>query len=339
MQQVQTFRASSMPEALAQVKQELGDQAVILGTRSCPPKGIGALVGHSRVEITAARPTASRSAVARRSASSVGANAGGLPPQVYPYYRELVESEVAEELAVRLARQVGNQVGVAGLGDARAIQHALRQAIAKMIPVAGGVDLSAGSTRRVALVGPAGAGKTTTLAKLAAHFGLRLRKRVTIVSLDTQRLGSNEQVRRYAEIIGVQMHAAQTVADVRGVLRETAADLVLIDTHGVCAGDREHFARLAAMLRAAHPDEVHLVLPASMTASIQARMGQRFGPLGVSRVVLTHLDEAIGLGVVLNAIEKLEWGLSYVSTGESVPNNLEEACPERVAELIFPAEG
>jgi len=329
-----------MPEALAQVKQELGDQAVILGTRSCPPKGIGALVGHSRVEITAARPTAPRSSRAGQSVSSAATGAGGLPSQVYPYYRELVESEVAEELAVRLARQVGNQVGVAGLGDARSIQQALRQSIAKMIPVAGGVDLSAGSTRRVALVGPAGGGKTTTLAKLAAHFGLRLRKRVTIVSLDTQRLGSNEQVRRYAEIIGVQMHAAQTVADVRGVLRETAGvDLVLIDTHGVCAGDREHFARLAAMLRVAHPDEVHLVLPASMTASIQARMGQRFGPLGVSRVVLTHLDEAIGLGVVLNAIEKLEWGLSYVSTGESVPNNLEEACPERVAQLIFPAEG
>ena len=65
-------------------------------------------------------------------------------------------------------------------------------------------------------------------------------------------------------------------------------------------------------------------------------MARRFGPLGVSRVALTRLDETVGLGVVLNAIAKLKWGLSYVTYGESVPNNIQEACPERMARLIFP---
>ena len=96
------------------------------------------------------------------------------------------------------------------------------------------------------------------------------------------------------------------------------------------------FTRLAGVLRAARPDEVHLVLPASMVPSVQLRMAKRFGPLGVSEVILTHLDEAVGLGVILNAIEKLAWGLSYVTDGESVPNHIEEACAERMAALIFP---
>jgi flagellar biosynthesis protein FlhF len=145
-------------------------------------------------------------------------------------------------------------------------------------------------------------------------------------------------LRRYADIIGVETKSAQTVAAVKNALRELAdADLVLIDTHGVSGKDRGHYTRLAAILRAARPDEVHLVLPASMHAAVQTRVAERFKPLGVSRVVLTHLDEAVGLGVLLNAIGRLEWGLSYLSDGETVPNHLSEACPVRVADLAFPA--
>jgi flagellar biosynthesis protein FlhF len=324
-----------MPEALARVKRELGDQAVILGTRSCPPRGVTALLGRSAVEITAALPEAGAAAVPRPRSVPARASAPTLPKHVYPYYRKLVANEVTERLALRLAREIGRRVGRSGAADARALGQALRHSIAEMIPIAGGIALVPGTPRRVALIGPAGVGKTTTLAKLAAHFALRLRKRVAIVSLDMQRLAGNEQIRRYAELIGVKMHTAQTVAQVnRALAAIKAADLVLFDTHGVCARDRKHLARLAALLHAARPDEVHLVLPVSMVPSVQARMARRFGRLGVSRVVLTHLDDAVGLGVVLNAIEKLEWGLSYLTDGESVPNNIHEACSQRMARLL-----
>ncbi len=326
-----------MPEALARVKRELGEQAVILGTRSCPQKGVGALLGRPAVEITAALPNAGDISPSPGRASRPGAGPPKLPEHIFPYYRKLVENEVAEQLAMRLARQAGALQPGHAPGNKSSLQRVMRQTIAKMIPVTGGVDLTPGSPRRVALVGPAGGGKTTTLAKLAAHFKLRLKKRVAIVSLDMQRLGSNEQMRRYADIIGVEMRTAQTVPAVKSMLEELeSVDLVLIDTHGVCAGDQGHFARLAAVLRAARPHEVHLVLAVSMIPSVQIRMARRFGPLGVSKVVLTRLDEAVGLGVILNVIEKLEWGLSYVTNGETVPNNIEEACAERMAALIFP---
>jgi len=328
-----------MREALTRVKHELGDHAVILGTRSCPRAGVAGLIGRSGVEITAAPPDAARSPLRPMVPARQYAGSAGLPEYVYACYRKLVENQVAEQLAARLARQAAALVRNGGAARPEAIQEVFRRTIAKMIPVAGGIDLAGHAARRVALVGPAGGGKTTTLAKLAAHFKLRLKKRVVIVSLDMQRLGCNEQLRRYAEIIDVPMHTAQTVAGVKHIFHELEpVDLILIDTHGVCAGDRGHFARLLAVLRAARPDEVHLVLPASMLPSVQARMAKRFGPLGVSRVVLTHLDEAVGLGVILNAIEKLEWGLSYVTNGETVPNHIEEACAEHMAALIFPLE-
>lgn len=341
MQPVQTFQARSMREALALVKRDLGDDAVILGTRSCPRGPMGNLLGRSAVEITAARPDAVN--VPPRRTSPPSPPSPGRPPvlpeQVYPYYQQLVENEVAEQLALRLARQAGAFARQTRRGRDPEVLHAvLRRMIARMIPVSGGVDLAAGTPRRVALVGPAGGGKTTTLAKLAAHFKLRLKRDVAIASLDMQRLGSNEQLKRYADVIGVPMYTAQTVTAAETLRRETERhELVLIDTHGVCAAEPEHFARLAAVLRAAGPHEVHLALPASMMPSVQQRMARRFGPLGVSGVILTHLDEAVGLGVILNALDRLEWGLSYVTTGERIPNHIEEACADRMAALILPA--
>jgi flagellar biosynthesis protein FlhF len=324
-----------MREALQRVKRELGENAVILGTRSDSAGRLGSVLGAARVEITAAPPEAAGSAPR---GTGAGPHSGGfVPDNMYPYYRELVQNEVADELAARLARQAAATARADRISDADALRETFRRTIARMIPVVGGVNLTDRGPRRVALVGPAGGGKTTTLAKLAAHFKLRQRKRVTILSLDMHRLGSNEQLRRYADLIGTPMHSAQTIAGVKETMRGMPpTDLVLIDTHGVCAGDRGHFARLAAVLGATRPDEVHLVLPASMLPSVQARMAERFAPLGVSRVVLTHVDETVGLGVVLNAIEKLRWGLSYVTDGETIPNSIAEACAERLAAVISP---
>jgi flagellar biosynthesis protein FlhF len=88
-------------------------------------------------------------------------------------------------------------------------------------------------------------------------------------------------------------------------------------------------------LRAARPDEIHLVLPASLDAKVQERLARGFVPLGVSRAVLTRLDDVVGFGVVLNVVERLNLGVSYVTTGQNVPNDIQQACGARVAELLF----
>ena len=337
MQNVQTFRAASMREALARVKRELGQDAVILGTRSCRNGGLSGLVGGTGIEITAAPPEAMpRTAPRVEPIPAAPRSQPGVPNSILPFYQELVQSEVAEELAQRIAGEAAQRSALLGRPTPDAIRSVLRETISKMIPVTAGIDLSQGQ-RRVALVGPSGAGKTTTLAKLAAHFKLREKVRVGVISLDMHRLGSNDQLAKYAEVIGVEMRSAQTIAGVKDALRELREmDLVLIDTHGVAYGDHGHFARLAAVLRGTRPHEVHLVLPASTLPAVQQRAAKRFGPLGVTSLVLTRLDEAAGLGVILNTIERLEWGLSYVTDGEKVPNNIDRACAERVASVLFP---
>jgi flagellar biosynthesis protein FlhF len=340
-----------MPEALAQVKRELGPDAIILGTRKAAAPGLPGVVGREQVEITATAqqaadaPASPRPAPAKRTDTSPRSDPRGarraapaaLPRELLPYYQRLVENEVAEELAARI---VQNASGAAepGPAGAKALRDAIRAALAELMPATGEIRVAPGAARRVALVGPPGAGKTTTIAKLAARYKLREKRRVAILSLDTHRFAAHEQMRRYGELIGVPVRAAQTCATVREALEELkGAELLLIDTPGLGLRDTGRFARTTALLRGTRPDETHLALPASFDAAVQQRILRAFEPLGAEHVLLTRLDEAIGMGVVLNAAARLKRKLSYLSTGQTVPNDIEAACGGRMADALLSA--
>ncbi|MFH1745733.1 MAG: AAA family ATPase [Planctomycetota bacterium] len=353
-----------MPEALGQVKRDLGPDAVILGTRSVAASGLGRLVGRDRVEITAAPPEThtpaprvgsaakriramggescdfSQRSVELRGIPSTEHHPPALPEQVQPFFQQLVRNEVSADLARRLLQAAVRAMPGKCLDDRRVVAEVLRRSIARMVPTMESTELLAGNTRCVALVGPSGAGKTTTLAKLAAHMKVRQGRRVGLLSLDMHRLAAHEQLRRYAEIIGVSATGAHTVAEVKAAVEEyRPMNCLLIDTPGIGMRESERISLLDSLLRAACPDEVHLVLSATTAHSAQVRIANVFAPLKPTRVVLTRLDEAVGFGVVLNAMDKLDGSLSYLTAGQNIPHDIEEACSRRVAELILPMDG
>ncbi|MCA9244667.1 MAG: AAA family ATPase [Phycisphaerales bacterium] len=325
--ELRTFQAATMPEALARVKRELGADAVILGTRSLPPRA-GGLLGSGGFEITAAPHGATGE---QRGAVAKPADTGGrLTPELQMYYTRLVEQEVADELAMRIVRRAAARAAAPGR-----LKAALIDVIRESVPTTGGIGDSDQGLRRVALIGPPGCGKTTTIAKLAAQLSLKQKRRVALLSIDMHRMATGEQVRRYAELLGVEAHVAQTEQCVRDLCRGLHdVDTLLIDTPGVGPRDPGRLARLAAMLRAARVDETHLVIPVTWDARRQAAAAERFKGLGVTRVTFTGLDEAVGLGVVLNAIDRLQLEVSYLCDGQIVPNDLREASPERIARAI-----
>ncbi len=309
-----TFRASRFDEALAQVKRELGPDAVILSTREVHAPGLRA-----EVEVLAAPQGVMEAAPSPRR-----------PPALERRLERMgVPGTAVRTLTARIRGNDGPEPR--GMNDlAPRLCAALR---AEMI-FAG--SLRRGGPRVVALVGPTGVGKTTTIAKLAARAALVERREVALVSIDQYRIAGAEQLAHYAELIGIPMetaHDGPSLARALGRLR--GADLVLVDTAGRAPRDRAAVREMADTLqRAGEPVEVHLCLAAGTgDLEIEAVLDR----LSVARPVkltMTKLDEAVRAGSIVAAQVMSGLPFAYFTTGQRVPEDIEVAGAERLSALL-----
>ena len=184
------------------------------------------------------------------------------------------------------------------------------------------------------LVGPTGVGKTTTLAKIAAHTSLVRKKRVGLISTDTYRVGAVEQLRHYADLIGVPMEVASTASEFAyAVSRFKNYDLILVDTAGRNPGDDSQVPSLIELFGDVSV-EVHLALSVSTRRYEVADILERFKPLNPEAVVLTKCDEASVFGAVLNAVLGGGLPISYVTMGQRVPEDIARPRPAMLAQKL-----
>ncbi|MHC4064765.1 MAG: flagellar biosynthesis protein FlhF [Planctomycetota bacterium] len=263
-----------------------------------------------------------------------------LPEQLFESYVHLVEAQVSEEIAQRLAAQVRDELDAEELANPAAVRRKLAAYVESLLPTAGPIRLaSLPGPSIIALVGPTGVGKTTTIAKLAANFRLRENRRVGLITLDTYRIAAVEQLRTYAQIINVPLEVVMSPGQLPGALeRLQGCDVVLIDTAGRSQNDAIRMNELKCYLDRAKPHEVHLVLSSASSQGVVDAVLARFSMLGVDRVIFTKLDEAIGFGVILNCVQEAGARLSYVTTGQDVPDDIEVGDASRVAGLILGGE-
>jgi flagellar biosynthesis protein FlhF len=193
-----------------------------------------------------------------------------------------------------------------------------------------------GATRGViALVGPPGVGKTTTLAKLAARFGLTSRKPAYILSADVYRIAAAEQLRSLAAILGIGFDIAETPVALAQALEEhRAKEWVFIDTPGLAAGEMEDGADLARLI-ASHPEiDTHLVLSASMKPADLARVIDRYEIFQPKKLLFTRLDETDRLGALVSEAARRSLPISFLATGQQIPDDLEPASKQLIADRI-----
>ena len=187
--------------------------------------------------------------------------------------------------------------------------------------------------------GPTGVGKTTTVAKLAANFKLAHGVRVGLITVDTYRIAAVEQLKTYAEIIDLPLAVVNDPVEMPRALDELGAvDLVFIDTAGRSPRDEVKIRELAEFLLQARPDEVHLVLSAVAGQRSLRSAVERFAMVQVDRLILTKLDEADSLGGVLAVLGLSSRPVSYLTTGQAVPDDIEPADRKRLARLILRQE-
>ena len=259
-----------------------------------------------------------------------------LPKDLVELYTRLIQNDVAQDIATQLVEQLRPEIESGALASPESTRRRLAAFIESMLPVAGPIQLDGAARPNViAFIGPTGVGKTTTVAKLAANFSLREGRKVGLVTIDTYRIAAVEQLRTYAQIINVPLEVVMTPSQLRTALQGMhGCDVVLIDTAGRSQHDPIKLNELRCFMDEARPNEVHLVLAGTCSERILTDTIERFAPIGVNRVIFTKLDEAIGFGAILTCLHKAKTKLSYITTGQDVPDDIEIGRPERVAELI-----
>jgi len=281
------------------------------------------------------------SQVLQRQAVSRGGPGTDLPRSLFDMYLELIGQDLSEEFTNRIITAVRAELADDTL-DTDAVREAVLRHLADLVPVADPTIPRRSPDARpltIALIGPTGVGKTTTLAKLAASFKLRHQRNVGLVTCDTYRIAAVDQLRTYAGIIGLPLEIALTPAEMnRAVERLSDCDVVLIDTPGRGPNDTGRLRELQQVLAAADPHEVHLVLASTASERVLLREAEAFSEVGADRIVLTKLDEAVSFGVLVNVMQAVGKALSFITTGQEVPDHIEAGRSLRLAELVLGAE-
>jgi flagellar biosynthesis protein FlhF len=269
----------------------------------------------------------------------------GVSQDLSDAYATLTAAELSAELAREIVQAAGDRLnghrlppgrGTPG-ADAAAFQRALTEEISSRFTTEGTLGRSPETPRIVALVGPPGSGKTTTLVKLAVNYGLAARRPVLLLSVDTHRVAAADQLRSYAAILGVGFQLLETVSSLAQTIEENRGkELIFIDTPGLAYGDLEDSESLAHFLATRGDIDTHLVLPASMKAADLSRMVDAFEVLRPRHLLFTKLDETRSYGPIFSEAARSGKPLSFFAAGQRIPEDLEAASLERVLELVLP---
>ena len=193
-----------------------------------------------------------------------------------------------------------------------------------------------GDARIAALVGPTGVGKTTTIAKLAATHSLRTGRDTALISLDHHRIGGIDQLRIYADIIGIPLFVARDNKSLRAALNECRdVPLVLIDTPGMSQKNTMELRQLRKALERVENLEVHLVLSSTTKDSHMRDVIQRFGILRYDKLMFTKLDEGTSFGTIVNQLVRTGVPVSHFLVGQHVPEDIRDGHTSLLASLLL----
>jgi flagellar biosynthesis protein FlhF len=409
---IKKFVAPTLKEATEKMKKELGENAILLNTRTVPVGGVFSGKGRSQYEITGAVDDEFQKAAARQPARTerpsphakeAAAHASGAEDSPLAALQQLTERFGQERASTREARPAPSAASVdhaastahlwqteleelkRSLDDLREeitsskghalpasykrvfaaltsqdvsdkiamgviqpmmnsaqgfsaaqIQDRALKALAELIPAAGESKSLRRRSKVIAFVGPTGVGKTTTIAKLSAIFSLVKKMKVALISADTFRIAAIDQLQTFATIASIDMDVAYKPKDMPALLKKFASkDVIFIDTAGRNQRNPKEIAQLEKILKAAQPDEVHMVMSATSSLRTMRDVVKRFAPLMPNRIIFSKLDEASSFGNIVNLTADNQLPISYLTMGQQVPDDIQAADSMAIAQMIF----
>ncbi|RJQ55755.1 MAG: hypothetical protein C4526_03130 [Nitrospiraceae bacterium] len=347
---IKKYQARTFSEALASVKRELGEDAVIISSQD--RKG-----SKPYVEITAAvdfdiehydgksvlpASTASTGDIAElkneirtlRECVEAMRNSGcelTLPADRKKMFYFLRERSIRDEYALNLVERAG------GIEDLETlISEDISRSRLYDTPYSGVWNMSGRyNMRAVMLIGPTGAGKTTTIAKLASK-AVKEGRRTAVIGVDTFKIGAVEQIRIYAKMLGVPLEIVSNAQDLKKSIRKfNDRDILLIDTTGQNPKDDEYIKSLKDIYKMGLPLETQLLLSASSDCDFLIDTYKHYGGLPIDYIAFTKTDEAVKLGSIYNLCRTYRKPVAYITTGQRVPGNIEFIENRKLTNLIL----
>ncbi len=256
---------------------------------------------------------------------------------LYNSYCQLLEQDVDETVCIELMKGV-RRIATSNMSlFNKGFKACLNQVLEQSGIISGRVKIIKEKPKLVAIIGSTGVGKTTTIAKLAASAKIReASKRVGLITLDNNRIGAVEQLRVYARIAGLPLKVALNRNELKKYIDDsTDYDLVFIDTPGINQFNKTHINGLKEIFPKSHDIEFHLALSATTSDKTLKEILENFKDFNPQKLIFTKLDECMTYGAILNQMFRSKIPVSYLTTGQQIPEDIEAACVPSLVDMMF----
>lgn len=371
---VKKYIAPTMAEASEKIKKELGKDAIILNSKVVYTGGFLGFFKKKNIEVIAALDAEKDPPIKNMSKevlvkkdSQINTKEGGevdlllhemqelksmvthvktkvtdyaqYSPAIQAIYLQLLNQEVPEEWIQRWIEELLEKEPALAEGNKDFVRKQIKQYLLQELSSFSYEGLSF-QKKYVALLGPTGVGKTTTLAKLAAICSLQKQKKVAMITTDTYRIAAVEQLKTYAQILNVPIEVAYNIDDFKRA-KETFQhhDIVFIDTAGRNFRDEHYVKELKNLIDFDEEMETFLVLALTSKPKDMKEVYEQFSErLDLDRIIFSKLDETSSIGGMIDFMFTFSRGISYVTTGQNVPDDMIEATPQYLIQQLFKGE-
>ncbi len=360
---IKKFTAESMRDALFNIKKELGPQAVILKTKKIKPNGI---FSKEYFEVTAAIDIDEKEVIeTEKLTNSLNKNSKfesnyfvfeeqKAPPsninlndkdeyitfslhhdeKISALQKILYKKDVLAKNIIKITENILNFYNENT--EFIELVEKTREILLKNIRVSGQLILKRNKPTVIALIGPTGVGKTTTIAKLATNFSLFGKLNIGLITSDTYRVAAVEQLKTFAKIINIPIETIYKPNEIKDAIEKFYdKNIIFIDTAGRSQNDKEKIIQLQDLLYYAEPDEVHLVLSATTKYQDTLDIIKKFAVVPIHKLIFTKLDETTNFGMIYNIQQVVQKKISYFTTGQNIPEDIEIAKPEIIVNNLL----
>ena len=257
-------------------------------------------------------------------------------------YSKMLDNEVDEKYANQIIGEVESSLKKEANMDT--VLSGIYQMIILKLGQPGDIKVEDKKSKVVFFVGPTGVGKTTTIAKLASDFKLDKKLKVAMITSDTYRIAAVEQLRTYANILGIPLQVVYTIEEMNSAIESFSDyDLILVDTAGRSHKNKEQCEEIKHLIKDSkvsenQDKEIYLVLSAATKYRDLLNIVEVYGEIGEYRLIFTKLDETSCLGNILNIKMKTGAQLSYVTCGQVVPDDINVLNPQSLAKRLLGGE-